>query len=227
LPEALARSHNDSVLSRPARKSRGRDKPSLIAAILRRLASRPMRTVAGATMAAAMTGIVINALVLQKSHRLRLPPAPVASAPVEKPTPPALAPAPAPAPTPTPAATPPATPSASADAEGAAARPAPPARPGDLGALIESTAPPHSGDPIRDLLRSEGGVKDGEARKLTLSAQNALAKLGYPIKANGVFGPSTQQALRDFERTHNLTPSGEISAKLVRQLNAAANASAH
>jgi hypothetical protein len=223
LPEALARSHNDSVLSRPARKARGRDKPTLIAAILRRLASRPMRTVAGATMAAAMTGIVINALVLQKSHRLRLPPAPVAAAPVEK-LPPAATPAPTPAPTSLPPANPPPAPAVSADADGAGALPAPPTRPSDLGALIDSTAP-RSGDPIRDLLRSDG-ARDAETRKLTLAAQTALAKLGYPVKANGVFGASTQQALRDFERSRNLTPSSEISARLVRQLNAAANAPA-
>jgi hypothetical protein len=225
LPEALARSHNDSVLSRPARKSRGRDKPSLFATILRRLASRPMRTVAGATMAAAMTGIVINALVLQKSHRLRLPPAPVVATSAEK-APPAVSPAPAPAPISAPAVNPSIAPGASADASGAAALPAPPARPGDHGALIDSTSP-RSGDPIRDLLRSDGGAKDAETRKLTMSAQNALAKLGYAVKADGVFGASTHEALRDFERAHSLPPSGEISPKLIRQLNAAASAAAH
>jgi peptidoglycan hydrolase-like protein with peptidoglycan-binding domain len=104
----------------------------------------------------------------------------------------------------------------------------PPTRPADLGALIESTSgSPHGGDPIRDLLRSDSGGKDGDAKKLTIAAQSALIKLGFTIKADGVVGASTQQAIQQFERQHNLTPSGEITPKLVKQLNVAANASAH
>jgi hypothetical protein len=205
LPEALARSHHDSILSRPPRGQRN-ERRSLGQAVVRRLTSRPSRTVAGAVLAAVMTGIVINALLLQKSHR---------SASVEPPAAPLKAAASAPVEAAPAAAAPP-----------AESAPAPPARPTDLGSLIEATAaPPHSGDPIRDLLRADSGGKDNaEAKRLTLAAQNALIKLGFAVKADGVDGLSTRQAIQQFERTHGLIPLGEITPKLVKQLTAAANA---
>jgi len=202
LPEALARSHHDSVLARP----RGRERRSLAQAILRRLTSRPSRTMAGAVLAAAMTGIVINALFLQRSHRL------AAIAPPTAQVEPAKAPPPAPA---------------QASPAPVESAPAPPARPADLGALIEATAAPHNGDAIRDLLRNDAG-RDGketvEAKRLILAAQNALIKLGFAVKADGVDGLATRQAIQQFERTHGLIPLGEITPKLVKQLTAAANA---
>ena len=159
-----------------------------------------------------MTGIIINALLLQKSHRLAAgEPAAAQSAPIKAP---ALTPPPAPPP----AAT-------TAESAPPAAAPAPPARPADLGALIEETAlPPHNGDPIRDLLRSDSGGKDSaETKHLVLAAQNALIKLGFSVKADGVDGATTRQAIQQFERTHGFIPLGEITPKLVKQLTAAAN----
>ncbi|HLJ72757.1 MAG TPA: peptidoglycan-binding domain-containing protein [Roseiarcus sp.] len=172
-------------------------------AVIRRLAARPSRTIAGAAFAAIMTGIVINALFLQKTHRFAVIAPPASTAPVRPP--PAAAP-------PTQAAAP------------SEAAPAPPARPADLGALIEAAAAPHAGDPIRDLLRAEPAAKEsGEAKRLTLAAQNALIKLGFAIKADGVDGASTRQAIQQFERAHGFIPLGEITPKLVRQLTAAAS----
>ncbi len=214
MPEALARTHHDSILSRPARSQRSARK-SFGQATLRRLTSRPSRTIAGAVLAAVMTGIVINALLLQKSHRLAAVEPPVAQS----------APAKSPAPTP---ALPPAANAANAANESApeAAAPAPPARPADLGALIEATAlPPHNGDPIRELLRGDSNSRDsGEAKRLILAAQTALIKLGFVVKADGVDGATTRQAIQQFERTHGFIPLGEITPKLVKQLTAAANA---
>jgi hypothetical protein len=202
LPEALARSHHDSVLSRPTRGQRS-ERRSFAQAIVRRLAARPSRTIAGAAFAAIMTGIVINALFLQKTHRFAVIAPPVSTAPAKTPPP----------------AAPPAQAAAPADTA-----PAPPARPADLGALIEATAAPaHGGDPIRDLLRAEP-KESAEAKRLTLAAQNALIKLGFAIKADGVDGASTRQAIQQFERSHGLIPLGEITPKLVRQLTAAGEA---
>jgi hypothetical protein len=171
--------------------------------------SRPARTIAGAVLTAILTGIVINALLLQKSHRI---------AAVEPPTltkPPAAAPAPA--------QVPPAAESAPAPAPAPAQ---PPARPADLGALIDTTAAPaRNGDPIRDLIRTDSGGKDAsDAKRLTIAAQTALIKLGFSIKADGVAGASTQQAIQQFERTHGLIPMGEITPKIVKLLTGAANA---
>jgi hypothetical protein len=69
VPEALARSHNDSILSRSARSPRRRNAQGFARTVLRRLLSRPARTIAGAALTAVLTGIVINALVMQKEHR--------------------------------------------------------------------------------------------------------------------------------------------------------------
>jgi peptidoglycan hydrolase-like protein with peptidoglycan-binding domain len=49
-----------------------------------------------------------------------------------------------------------------------------------------------------------------------------LAKLGYPVKPDGKEGAATEQALRDFERTHGLPRATEISERLVKQLTLAA-----
>jgi peptidoglycan hydrolase-like protein with peptidoglycan-binding domain len=172
---------------------------------MRQLLSRPARTIAGATLAAILTGIVVNALVLQKARR---------SAPFFATTRPSIVAA-QPTTAPGPAA-------------GQSAPPVaqPPARPVDLGAAVDSipVPPSRSGDPIRDLLRGEAGK---ETSHLTVAAQNALIKLGFAIKADGVAGASTEQAIQQFERAHGLPQSNEITAKLVKQLGAAANAAAH
>ena len=60
----------------------------------------------------------------------------------------------------------------------------------------------------------------------TLAAQNALIKLGFAVKADGVDGATTRQAIQQFERAHGFIPLGEITPKLVKELTAAAN-SAH
>jgi hypothetical protein len=207
LPEALARSRNDSVLSRPAR---GKDRDSFVRAIARPLLSRPARTIAGATLAAVLTGIVVNALLMQKEHRSApffAAPKPAVAA-VEPPSRPATATAPAPA-----------------IVESAPVIAQPPARPAGLGAASDAVPvpPPRSGDPIRDLLR--GGDKD--VAHLTMAAQAALIKLGFALKADGVEGASTEQAIQQFEHTHGLAASSEITPKLVKQLGAAATAAAH
>ena len=62
--------------------------------------------------------------------------------------------------------------------------------------------------------------------RLTLAAQNALLKLGYVVKPNGVAGPDTLSALRDLEKSHGLPASTEITARLVKTLTSALNAQA-
>ena len=200
MPEALARTRHDSILSRPARRP---ERAGVAQTILRRLMTRPARTIAGAALTAVMVGVVVNALVLQKGHRVAPAAAPIAT----------------PAANLAPAASPPA--AASADRPSSVAA-QPPARPVGLGALIEATAP-HSDDPIRDLIRADQGTtKDNDSRRLTLAAQTALIKLGYQVKADGVPGASTQQAIQQFERGHGFIPLGEITPRMVKELTAAA-----
>jgi Putative peptidoglycan binding domain len=198
LPEALARSQNDSVLSRSARTAT-RKGGGFIQMALRPLLSRPSRTIAGATLAAVMTGIVVNALLMQKERHS----APFFAAP--KPATTVAEPPVRPAP-------------AVAESEPVAAQP--PARPVELKAAVDPAPmpPPRAGDPIRDLLRADP-AKD--STHLTMAAQNALIKLGYVLKADGVVGASTEQAIQQFEHGHGLAASSEITPRLVKQLNAA------
>ena len=199
MPEALARSRNDSVLSRPARP--GKDRDSFVRALIRPLLTRPARTIAGATLAAVLTGIVLNALLMQKERRLA--PSFAESKPAAAAVEPPARPAPAPA-----------------IVESAPIVVQPPARPIGLGAAGDGVPvpPPRSNDPIRELLRD---AKDGT--HLTIAAQTALIKLGFPLKADGVEGASTEQAIAQFERAHGLAASSEITPKLVKQLSAAAH----
>jgi peptidoglycan hydrolase-like protein with peptidoglycan-binding domain len=54
--------------------------------------------------------------------------------------------------------------------------------------------------------------------------QKALLKLGYgPLKADGLMGPGTRQALERFERDHKLPVTGELSGRTLRALAAQSN----
>ena len=60
-----------------------------------------------------------------------------------------------------------------------------------------------------------------EPQRQVASAQRALQKLGYgPLKADGIFGQGTRQAIERFERDRRLTPTGELGPRTVRELSA-------
>jgi hypothetical protein len=222
LPEALARTRHDSVLSAPARPTPRKGRPHWAAATLRRLLAFPARGYVGAAFAAVLTGIVINALTLQHARHpapffAAHPPAAETPAPAAAPTPPV-----SPFVAPTPPAPPPPVPAARTDEPAAAAlpppRPAalPPSRPTDLGAA--PAASPHGVDAIGALLRERSAK---EEQKELLEAQNALVKLGYVLKADGAPSAATAAALRDFERAHALPLATDMSPRLLKRLLAA------
>ena len=76
-------------------------------------------------------------------------------------------------------------------------------------------------DQIGDLLR---GKSVADESRLIRAAQSALAKLGYPVKADRAEDHATRQALRDLERAHGLALNVEVSSQLVSQLTAAVKA---
>ena len=166
-----------------------------------------LRYYLGAALFAALVGIGVNALLLQRERH----PAPLFG--YAAPKLPSATPAPAPPPPQKPASTedtaPPAQPSATL----------PPARPAESAGSSSSAS-----DPIAELL---AGEPHGDATRLTLAAQTALAKLGYMVKQDGKEGSATEQALREFERAHGLPPATEITERLVKQLTAAARAGGH
>ena len=180
-------------------------------ALTRRIAGRVklahLRFYLGAALFAALVGIGVNALLLQRERH----PAPLFG--YAAPKLPSAAPAPAPPPPQKPVSTEDNAPPAQSSAA------LPPARPAESAG---SSSP--ASDPIAELL---AGEPHGDASRLTLAAQTALAKLGYPVKPDGKEGSATGQALREFERAHGLPPATEITERLVKQLTAAARAGGH
>lgn len=203
MPEALARVRHDAVLSRAARGT-SRRHGLLALALLRRVLPARARGWAVAALTAMMAGIIVNALTLQHARHpspfftVRPPMAPVAAKN-------------SPEPASSPSEPPPTAP------------PAPPHRPAGLGAANESVPLPRTADPIADIIRA-GGNKDSP--RLIATAQNALVKLGYPIRTGGAPGADTAAALRDFEKARGLPISTEVTPRLVKLLNAAATSSA-
>jgi Putative peptidoglycan binding domain len=180
-------------------------------ALTRRIAGRVklahLRYYLGAALFAALVGIGVNALLLQRERH----PAPLFG--YAAPKLPSAAPAAAPPPPQKPVSTEDNAPPAQSSAA------LPPGRPAESAG---SSSPPS--DPIAELL---AGEPHGDASRLTLSAQTALAKLGYSVKPDGKEGSATEQALREFEHAHGLPPATEITERLVKQLTAAARAGGH
>jgi Putative peptidoglycan binding domain len=176
--------------------------------IVGRVKPAHLRYYLAAALSIALIGIGVNALLLQRERH----PAPLfGSLP---PKPPAAAPAPAPAPAPPPKSV--GIESNVPPAQSAAALP--PARP-----PAAAEASPPASDPIADLLAGEAHSDE----RLILAAQTALAKLGYAVKPDGKEGAATQQALREFEHAHGLTPATEITERVVKQLTLAARRGGH
>ena len=195
LPEALAHMRNDSILSIAEPRvaaTKSRAKGKSRFTTLPRQAS----TYAGAAFATAMIAVVVNALVLQHERH----PSPFFGASAED------------------GVARPVEHTASPSVASTSAPVSPPPRPTDLAGSSEA-ANAHASDPIGDVLRGPA-VKDNQ--KLVASAQTSLAKLGYVVKTNGVAGAETMTALRDFEKSHGMPVSTDITPRLVKQLSAAA-----
>ena len=202
---ALARMKNNlGQLRGPVQRSAHE---ALTRGIAGRVKLAHLRYYFGAALFAALVGIGVNALLLQRERH----PAPLFG--YAAPKLPSAPPAPAPPPPQKPASTEDNAPPAQSSAT------LPPARPAESAGSSSSAS-----DPIAELL---AGEPHGDATRLTQAAQTALAKLGYPVKPDGKEGSATEQALREFERAHGLPPGTEITERLVKQLNAAARAGGH
>jgi len=199
LSEALARVRNDSVHSRPAEASAT---DGIVSWLWDRARALPSRAYVSAALLALLVGIAINALLLQHERH----PAPLFAR-----ANPHLSPS---APMPP---VPPAQPDPPRERTVPAPAPLPPPPP----ARTATTSQSRPTDQIGDLLRGE--PQDDQSR-LVFAAQSALARLGYAIKADGAEGAATEQALHDFERSHGLPLTTEITPHLVRQLSSSAHA---
>jgi hypothetical protein len=82
-----------------------------------------------------------------------------------------------------------------------------------IGQLLGSAAPRKS-DP------AGADPKSAPKNKSVVFAQRALAKLGYSLHQDGVYGGTTRQAIEKFERSNGLPVKGELSPKILRLLAA-------
>ena len=64
---------------------------------------------------------------------------------------------------------------------------------------------------------SKTAKPDKEADPI-LRAQQALSKLGYPVKPDGAMGPGTKAAIEKFERSAKLPVTGEAAGRTLRAL---------
>jgi hypothetical protein len=211
----------DFVVSRPAQKapSRRGKKTTSRFAWLKFLGRRPARTILGAAFSAVLVGIAVNALFFQTARH----PAPLMNTgEVKKPATSATA-VPVPAPRPVEQTQQAAAPAAPQNILPAAARTAPAKEAAEImgGAKLAATEK-SSGDQIAALI-NKGSLapmtSDAEKSRIH-SAQRALIKLGYSIKADGVMGKSMKQAIEKFERDRSLPVTGDLSARTVRELAA-------
>lgn len=69
---------------------------------------------------------------------------------------------------------------------------------------------PSRNDPIGELIAPP---------KQVIAIQRALSDFGYgQIRANGVLGPETRDAIAKFERQHKMPVTGLVSERLVKAL---------
>jgi hypothetical protein len=203
-----ARSDRDFVRAAPRRQSRSSE-PSAARRLLAAALQRPGLLVGGLAITTAAGAIIVNALSFQAARH----PAPIFAKAERAPIP-----------------------ARGTEAAVPAAPPAPPTRPAAVNATtaLPQTAPRSaSRDPIAELIRGSETTGSApparspeirpEAQLHVASAQRALIKLGYgPLKADGIFGQATKQAIERFERDRRLTPTGELGQRTVRELSAAA-----
>lgn len=200
--EALAATNHDFLLRDDKKRRGGRGKAKR-SAWARVFGGRKRAMLFLGFCAVAAIGIPLNALYLQEGRHpaplFRLPsPEPRHAAARHEETPPV----------------PPSRPAAPVTAEAVPASPPAP----------EKAEAAHGAGKKRDAigaLLAGGAPKKEEADKSVLAAQQALARLGYPIRADGVLGGATREALEKFERANRMPVTGELTPKLLRRLQQA------
>jgi hypothetical protein len=198
LPEALARAPRGPILTAPVRDAPPKKRKATLAAkIWSRLRPRTASGYLSLVVAAVMIGVAVNALLLQ---RVRHPAPFFASEPL--PAPPAAAPPAPPIPPVPPAKTP-------SEANLATPPPHP------FAPSLSISPPMRANDPIGDLVRANNAK---ESSKTIAAVQAALIRLGYVVKADGAMGGDSEEAIRDFEKNHNLPISTELSPRLLAKL---------
>lgn len=88
-----------------------------------------------------------------------------------------------------------------------------------IGLLILSKAPPTaSADKTEKPAKAASAEKPSPIDKSVLYSQRALVRLGYVVRADGVWNSATSHALEKFERDAGLPAKGRITPKLLERL---------
>src|SRR6266545_5908827 len=64
-------------------------------------------------------------------------------------------------------------------------------------------------------------LRIGDAGPIVRAVQLGLARLGYPLKGTGNFGPATEQSVRDFQTRHALEVDGEVGPEMAAAIDRA------
>jgi Putative peptidoglycan binding domain len=221
VPKALVIDDDDA----PRRRGRSKRPPVDVEVernlVMRALLHSPKDTLAGAVALAGVVAIIVNAMFMQAGRH----PAPmfntafpVAAVPVAAPAvmPATAAPTtmvqPSPLPRPRPLEAEPKSVEKPTEAPPAAARIVSPAAGPAVTRPPASIAASTHSDPVGDLIVS--------ARRIA-AVQRALTEFGYgQLKPTGVAGTDTQAAIQKFERERKLPVTGQISDRLIRELDA-------
>ena len=219
--EALARSDLDFIVTEePRRKPRAahpraaapakaeqQSKASFLLAFLTR---RPGRTLAGVVVAGLVTGITLNAVQFQTGYH----PSPLFGGPrAAASAPKAVAAVAPPMPSPRPVSLPAPAPVAAAPASAA-----PPVAQLAAPRAAESAPTQAKKDPIAALLNGEAPMEAAVPPARVAAVQKALIKSGFVLRADGVMGATTRQALERFERDRKLPVTGDLSPRTLREL---------
>ena len=93
----------------------------------------------------------------------------------------------------------------------------------DAIAQLLGSAAPRKSDAAAGARTPKDDPKNNDPKnKSVIFAQRALAKLGYALHQDGVYGGTTRQAIEKFERSNGLPVKGELSPKILRLLGARA-----
>lgn len=182
--------------------------------------------------AAASAAVLFNAFALQQGRNgsRAAAPASAASSDIRTiPAPQAATPAPAAPAAPPPAALAPADPVAALDDAPAVATPLPPSRPAAPPRPAAAAPSPATSAPVALTNTPAAGLlPPGEVpvSPRVMAVQKALSQLGYgPVRVDGRLGAATEEAVQRFERDRRLPVTGQISDRVVREINAVAGLS--
>lgn len=64
-------------------------------------------------------------------------------------------------------------------------------------------------------------LETGDQGAAVRDVQRRLNRLGYPLSADGGFGPYTESRVRDFQRDHNVAPTGKVGRTTLMSLRMA------